>query len=196
MDLQQAKKQQQDLQKEAREVLKKLNLEKTFSKIGKVEYVGSLSYQLLVLRDIDINVFVIDPLKELDKINDAANSLIKNDAVRKISVLKHGYNYPPDEGKPLGIYVGIEVVHENNLWKIDSWFLTKKAAENEALGLKVLEATEQQHDLMLLLKAQLHEVNRYGPKKEYYSADIYRAVHFGDVSTIEELDAWHASKDS
>lgn len=195
MDLGQAKKQQEDLQKEAEELLASLDLTDLFSNIGEVKIVGSMSYQLLVLRDIDLNIIVIDPLKEIDNVVKVAESLLKKDNVRKVTILKHGYNYPPDEGKPIGIYIGIQAIQNENLWKIDAWVLEEEKAKKMNLGFSVSELNQDQKDKILLLKAQLSEAGRYGPKHDYYSADVYRAVFFKDISTVEDLDLWSAKNE-
>jgi len=195
MDLRQAKKTQDELQKEATALLKSLDLQILFSSIGKLEIVGSMKYQLLVLRDIDLNIFVDDPLKEIDNIIKVTENLLKKDNVRKVTILKHGYNYPPDEGKPLGVYIGIQAIQNGNLWKIDAWMVEEEKAKGMDLGFNVPEASPEQKDKMLLLKVQLNEAGRYGPKHDFYSADIYRAVFFGNVSTVEELETWTAKKE-
>lgn len=188
MDLAKAKSQQEELQQEAMQLLEALQLQSHYSQIGELHKTGSYSYGLMVVRDIDFDVFVDNSLQELDKIGNLATKLLNNDLVRKISVVKNGYNSPPDAGKPVGIWIGIQSVFNKNLWNMDIWVVQREQAEAINLGFDMQQITQEQKDTMLLLKAQLQEQNRYGHKNDYYSADIYKAVYFGNVKTIEELD--------
>lgn len=77
------------------------------------------------------------------------------------------------------------------VWNIDTWILTKEAAEAVPLGFDVNKLSMEQKDKILLIKAQLNELGKYGRKSTYYSAEIYKAVVESGVSAAQQFENWH-----
>lgn len=188
MNLRDALKQQDILHAEAHDVIEQLNLKAKFSTIGDLIEKGSFSYKLMVVPDIDFNIYVEDPLIYIPKISPVVSSFLENKLVEKVSVVKSGYVRPPAEGKPQGIWIGIQAVFNNRMWNTDIWILSRSQHDDTPLGVDMHSITEEQRNLILELKATLHEQGRYGHKNEFYSADIYKAVCLHGAVSIEDLE--------
>lgn len=190
MTLEEAKRQQKVLQDRATELLENYQIKELFSRVGELTIVGSYSYGLMVIPDIDFNIYCENPLAFNDQISDLVNVLLKKEGVVKVSIAKSGFFMPPDDGKPKGIWIGINILFKEKIWNIDTWVLRKEEAEAVPLGFSVNDLSQELRDKILLLKAELNAQNKYGRKKSFYSAEVYKAVVEANVSTVNELEDW------
>lgn len=191
MTLEEAKKQSKVLHDTATELLDTYQIKDLFTPIGDLTTVGSYSYGLMVIPDIDFNIYCKDPTVFNDQISNIVNILMKKEGVVKVSVVKSGFYVPAEDGKPKGIWIGINIFFKEKIWNIDTWILQKAEAEAVPLGFDVDKLSQAQKDRILLLKAQLNEQGKYGRKSTYYSAQVYKAIVNGNISTVEELENWN-----
>lgn len=123
-------------------LLKKSNLINKLSKYGEVSLTGS--YNLDLMMDGDIDIFIIDR-----NINKEKSISILNDLI--IDGYFNGYFYydwtkRKHKGFPKGYYIGLKTNFKNIKWKIDIWLITDiyKPAEK----------------LMNFVRANLNEKNK------------------------------------
>lgn len=186
MTLDEAQKQQTILQQQGQELLNTFDLVSLYAQLGKVQIVGSFKYGLMVLPDVDINVTVENPQSKLPNIAELSKRLTSVDGIIKVSVYKNGFYTDPEPGKPIGIWLGLTIFFASQKWNIDTWFVPPD--ENMSLETTLVNLPQAQKDTILLLKAQLRELGRYGRKKDFYSHQIYTAVLDQNAQTIEDLE--------
>lgn len=173
--------QQEELQKEARELLEKINLIKFLSRFGGIEIGGSLDSGLMTWRDIDLGV-----------ISDDINDENYWEIVKYVYYLEDYYHslYIQDFRKsvnpasPKGLYIGLKIKYLDNFWKIDIWYVKprKKGDENFNDFLKA-NLNGGNKKIILSIKSQVHENPKY--RKDFYSVDIYNAVIRENVRDLE-----------
>jgi|SRR5438309_5512697 len=187
MTLEEAKKTAALLKADAEELLEKFEIKKHLRALGEVEIRGSVLYDLMVRYDLDFNIYSDDP--KIEKAAEVAKGLTTVPEMYGVQVNSH-FVVPPPLGKPKGIYLGIKPYFKGNVWIIDGWYLKREDALDQIeFGPGWWkEVSVEQKDSMLLLKANLNEQGRYA--KEFFSAEIYRAVKDDGVRSIEELENW------
>ena len=187
MTLEEAKRNAAQLKADAEELLEKFKIQHHLRPLGEVELRGSALHDLMVRYDLDFNIYSDDP--KIEKAAEVAKGLMTLPDMAGVQVNNH-YVVPPTPGKPVGIYIGIKPYFKGNVWIIDGWYLKREDVLNQvAFGAAWWkEVRPEQKDTMLLLKATLHEQGRYA--KEFFSADVYRAVNDDGVKTIEDLEVW------
>lgn len=109
MTLSEAKKQQSVMQYRATTLLKDYKIKDLFSSIGDLVSVGSYSYGLMVIPDIDFSIYCENPLVFNEKVVSITNILMDKSGVTKISISKSGLYMPSEDGKPKGIWIGINI---------------------------------------------------------------------------------------
>lgn len=116
MDLEKISK---EIKKEAELFLKDFCLIDMLSKYGEVVVRGS--YELDLMMDGDIDIYVIN--KKLDKklAISALNEFVSKDEFRGYFF----YNFVKrrKKGFPKGYYIGIKTKYKNRKWKLDIWFM-------------------------------------------------------------------------
>lgn len=190
MKLEEARRDAQALADEATLMLRQFEIPQQLAVLGEVEQRGSTVHDLMVRRDVDFNVYSEAP--RLESAADLARRLLSIPDMYSVQVNNLLLVQPPP-GMPRGIYIGIKPLVRGSVWTIDAWYLRKQDALDQVeFGSEWWRiVTPSQRDTMLLLKAILNEQGRYG--KEFLSAEIYRAVRDGGVSTVADLERWHAS---
>src|SRR3989344_7925605 len=122
-------KKQEDLQKEAHEVLAKLDLLNILPIYGKPEIVGSLATGLMTWRDIDIEV-----VKEIDekKYWEVVKKIFHTPDYKRTFVIDFRKSVNPNTPKGLHICItDYDFKKDGNLWKIDIWFLPPRKPNEE-----------------------------------------------------------------
>lgn len=190
-------KQEEKLQKEAKEVLNKLDLIKLLSKYGQPEIVGSLALGLMTWRDIDLEIIC----EKLDRnfITEIATYLIKQPSRRVDLTIADNSDQFSSSG-PKSLYIGFkyfgdelepnEIYGSNpKAWKIDMHFLliddVRAIKKTKELDSKL---TEQTREIILKIKNIL--ASNPGYRKEITSLDIYTAVLDYNVKNITNFKSY------
>lgn len=174
---------QNQLQKEAKQVLEDLKLLSFLSTFGKPELVGSIVTGLMTWRDIDMSIIVEPKEEDMWAI---AQYIFKQE--NTYSVWVADYRIRVDSPFPKGLYVGVKYKKpEGEIWKIDIWLkqdVKDIQATNELM--KKLDATNR--EIILQIKHQVADHPKY--RKEIFSTDIYTAVLEKGVRNIEEFTSY------
>lgn len=179
------------LRDEATRLLEATALESALRVFGKPKIGGSYSYDLLVDRDIDIDVWLPNG-KELSyelRAKFAATMLRQIHQMRGLSVADV-YHFPNGAKHAVdGIWFGLDILSDvsGERWNIDVW-LMKHDGKNEANG----ELTERLHHLTeeertVILAIKREALKRGEKEKGSTSVDIYQAVLNDGVSTYSEF---------
>src|SRR3989344_4441945 len=145
-------KQQDELQKEAYEVLEKLDLLNILSIYGKPEIVGSLATGLMTWRDIDLEV-----IKEIDedKYWEVVKKIFHTPDYKRTFVIDFRKSVNPNTPKGLHICItDYDFKKDGNLWKIDIWFVDRKDGEQTFTYWLKNKITDGNRPIMLSLKTE------------------------------------------
>lgn len=172
------------LQEQARRVLRERSVLALAKKLGETAIVGSLSYELMVRRDIDLCVRLPTRGARDGFIALGADLTSALTAHRSLYIDCNRYKVGPF-GDENGLYVGIEFLYCHGTWKLDIWgesgrrFDQNVAYSNHwAVHLKNCDRRR-----LLLLKA-------WAAKQVGYSSEaVYEAATHG-IYRRNEFKAW------
>lgn len=182
------------LKLEANKVLSELDLIDTLQKVGEPNLVGSIVLDLMVYKDIDIEV-IVDPLNR-KSISQVISNLASKDSRRiDFSVINNTSDiklkFP--EGVYLGIkyHLGLDWISNfsgnENTWKIDIWFVKKENARSlKTTEMIKSQLTEQNKKIILEIKNSLYKEEGY--RKVFTALDIYKAVLEERVGSVTEFN--------
>lgn len=188
--------QSEELVLEGRELLKSLKLEEVLSQYGKVTIDGSLSYELMVLPDIDIGVWCQAP--SIAAAQQVADYLKSQSNVQHVDVADTLSTPSAIPHHPDGIYLGIKALSRARTWNIDVWFLQpgREARLPDLAEDWYKHLSRHQKETILSLKQALVEAGEYGTSMQSPTAlngvDVYRGVVLGGVDSVGELRDWLA----
>jgi len=175
---------QNKLQKQAFEVIEKLDLNNILGKYGQFSLVGSIEYGLMTWRDVDANLAMpADPTdNEYWEIVKAIFSLPK---VKLLTLADNRQQIETD--RPKSMYLGIKYKdHENNIRKIDIRLLAKESITTDRIAQLVKDKiTEELRETILQIKSQVHDNPKY--HKTFSSVDIYEAVLLSGVKDLSDF---------
>ncbi|MBD3250761.1 MAG: hypothetical protein GF381_04320 [Candidatus Pacebacteria bacterium] len=180
-------KKQEALQKQAFEVIAKLNLREILGKYGEFELVGSIEYGLMTWRDIDANlIFEKDPSDgEFWKI---VKQLFASPEVKSLTIVDN--RNQTEENRPRSMYVGIK--HKDNrgeTWKIDLRLIARDQVTTDKISKLINEKiTEETRKIILKIKSQVHDNSKY--HIVFSSVDIYEAVLLKEVSNLSGFEEY------
>lgn len=173
---------QNKLQKQAFEVIEKLDLNNILGKYGQFSLVGSIEYSLMTWRDIDANLAMQnDPTdSEYWDIVEAIFSLPK---VKLLTLADNRQQVEAD--RPKSMYLGIKYEdNENNIWKIDIRLLARESITTDKVAQLIKEnITEESRIAILQIKSQVCDNPKY--HKAFSSVDIYEAVLLSGVKDMD-----------
>lgn len=169
----------------ANQIIKDSNLIHTLNKIGKVHFVGSYSYNLMIENDIDI--YVVNKKININSAVSTLNEIFLNKYFYYTSLINH--NKFPQKGFPKGYYLGLKHIQNNKKWKIDIWLLkstnSKDFIKKAWFDQKLKHITQRQKQQILKLK-YISYINEIRAKHSIRSTDIYEAVLNNKVNKIEK----------
>lgn len=178
------------LQARSSELLEYFNILPTLAKMGEVWSIGSYSYRLMQVPDIDFKIFC-QPLdaRAIRKLGEVMSARADVIGLRLLDFTKQ-----PESDRP-GIYLNLYPQFAGELWKLDLLFLPleRKPDAPDALTEQLQSMPAEQRDLVLRLKAELLEAGRYAQPTVFHNAslvhgvDVYRAVLAG-ARSVDELD--------
>ena len=168
-------------QRIAEHILRELDLVNQWNRFGTCHLVGAVAYGLVVVPDIDMEIFCPEP-----RIEDGFE-IIRSCALHPRVIRTRFWNAlgPPHHG----LYWRVDYEYEGEEWKIDMWSM----ADSYSLpcGTHLTEPmirvlTPESRETILSLK----EAVCADDALECPSIQIYRAVLDYDVRTVDELKEW------
>jgi len=183
------------LRKEAKLILNNLDLIKILKKISEPKIVGSLAYNLMLTRDIDIHAYVNE--FSIEKILNLLPQLAILPTIRKVQFSNYR-EFRKDHRKdrigfPHGYYIGIHSMQNHNEWKIDIWFI-KKGEDKSFYNPKLKNLSSKQREIILNLKNSYLGKNGY--KKGLLSIDFYKAVLDFGVKNKKDFENYIKNKEN
>lgn len=184
---------QDQLQKEAQEVLKELDLLPLLSKYGIPKIIGSMDLGLMTRRDIDIEVIFKDFGKR--ELNQIVQTILEKPLPR-IDLTIMDNSDKKNVEIPRGFFLWIKYSGNSELiniynnksiaWPIDCWFLKEEDAEAGNATREIKEKlTSENRKIILEIKSSL--MNNPDYKGKFSGLDIYRAVLDKNIKTKEEF---------
>lgn len=183
MSLTQSETKQVELQKEAHELLRQLDLINVLSEYGEVFIAGSLVTNLMTWPDIDIEV-ITDTLPDRAAIGKLAAKLFANPDNERMVLLDNTQGFNPHYKS------GVHLMFEQKKWKVDIWFFlpTEQNTGREYAAWLRKNLTEDKRRIILAIKEQITSNPKY--RKEIFSVDIYEAVIKEDVKDLEGFEKY------
>jgi len=171
----------------ANEILAKTNAIEIFSKLGKVEIIGSLRLKLMYRLDIDL--VVISEKIEKTKAQKITKQFLDTGIFQTVTLAD--YQTFPAYNMPLGFYWELTITHQNKNWKFDVWYLRpeEKYTDMFLSSIKKFESAlvknPEKAEIILKIKEAYFDGVKY--KDKVKSVDIYTAVLENGVNNVEEF---------
>ena len=182
-------KKSEDLCKTANEILAKTNAVEIFSKLGKVEIIGSLRLKMMYRLDIDL--LVISEKIEKTEAQEITKHFLDMGIFQTVALAD--YQTFPAYDMPLGFYWELIIPYENKNWKFDVWYLKpeEKYTDMVLSSIKRFESAlaknPEKSETILKIKEAYFDGVKYRDKVK--SFDIYTAVLENGVNSVEEFTA-------
>lgn len=174
-------KQQDELQKEGKQLLEKIGLLEFISRFAKPEIVGSMASGLMVWPDIDLEL-VVDRFNDEDYWETVKFMFYIKEIYHSIYIQDFRKSQNPNT--PKGLYIGTKIENEGKEWKIDLWFILPhiKGLENMNEWIKG-KLNDENRAIILNIKSELYKNIKY--TKDFFSIDIYKAVINNGVQDLD-----------
>lgn len=180
------------LKKTADLLLGRTGLIELLEKYGSVYKMGS--YQLDLMVDGDIDIYVIDNQFSKERTIKCLNDLISKNSFR--GYLFYDFVHRRKKGFPKGYYIGLKTRHGSKKWKIDIWFMKTMDGISSRFMKKVIsELNDERRNKILELKKTVKD-----EKIDLPSFVIYNAVIEGAVDNMKKLikfaskEGYHVSR--
>jgi len=173
----------------ANEILAKTNAIEIFSKLGKVEIIGSLRLKMMYRLDIDL--LVISEKIEKTEAQEITKHFLDMGIFQTVALAD--YQTFPAYDMPLGFYWELIIPYENKNWKFDVWYLKpeEKYTDMVLSSIKRFESAlaknPEKSETILKIKEAYFDGVKYRDKVK--SFDIYTAVLENGVNSVEEFTA-------
>ncbi|HVZ66837.1 MAG TPA: hypothetical protein VG917_01115 [Patescibacteria group bacterium] len=174
---------QEDLQKEAHEVLDKLDLLNILSRYGPPQIVGSLATGLMTWKDIDIEI--VGPIDE-EKYWKVVKKIFHTPGYKRTFVIDFRKSVNPNTPKGLHICITDYSLREGeDPWKMDIWFVDRNEGEITFHDWIKDKISDENKPYLLSLKKEARKYPNYG--KDIFSIDVYKAVIEHNAKNIEDF---------
>ncbi|WP_085787351.1 hypothetical protein [Ketogulonicigenium robustum] len=185
---------QSQLQIEADEVVRVLDLDALLGKIGRPIRVGSSAMGLMVRRDIDITVVCSelneDTLAVFSAI--AAQMISRTDCVMAVRFRNDtgDWNMEPEK-YPDGHYLGLSVrMPDQHTWAVDIWVVDEPEKQPDIQHLTTLLPRLSEADREAILAIKLVLAAPSPGAAQIPSALVYGAVMDQGIRTYQEFEHW------
>ena len=178
-----------DLYKAGEKILYKEGLFKLFQDFGETEIIGAYDLGLLVNPDIDISILV--PNYDIDRYFDLCKEIAKQFKPLKIKYIDQKLaNWDPPYNT--GLYLGIELIRDKTLWKIDVSFFTPDLFKGRIKYHNDFKniLTDGNKEIIIKIKQSIYK------SPNYKSIDVYNAVIKDNVKNLEEFLVWYRQNNS
>ena len=180
-------KQQEELQRAARELVEKSELLPLLRKLGEPIQTGSSMTGLMVYPDIDFAVLSSEP--DLQAAIDLVPVLTRKLHASHVQVT----DFAKDSSESAAYYVGIMFPFQGTSWHIDATVSRKDGSDPSDAYKYLLDISSEQRGTILKLKKELIDTKRYAgsrsqPPFTFRSLHLYEGVIKGGAKTIKELE--------
>ena len=164
-------------------LIEDLELVRRWSEVGRVELVGAVAYDLVVSRDVDMEVFT----RGTPRIRDGFRVLAE--LAEQPTVTKARFTNALD-AEDQGLYWQLRCrADDGDEWKVDVWTLDENhpgpLSTSLVAAMRAAVGDDQRRHILTLKEARLA-----GALRGVASIDIYRAVLDGGATTAEEVEAF------
>jgi hypothetical protein len=182
MDIDELIVQEEELQRQAHEVLDALNLLHFLSKYGRPKIVGSVALGLMTWQDIDIDLEITGEIREED-FWQTAQYLLAQDEITLVTLVDNRKMI--DKNRPPSMYIGGRYqADEGTIWKLDIRFVSEPhAMAQRYVDNKSSKLTDGRRRAILSIKHVVAQDPRY--RTEISSVDIYEAVLDKGITDLE-----------
>ena len=185
---------QHELQAEAKEVAKQLELDDLLTSAGKPVRVGSAALGLMAWRDLDITV--VCPKLHLNTASRIGAEFMVREGVREVRFLNDSGAWNVDPEYPDGLYLGIKYrLREGHDWNLDIWFVDEPERQPDLAHLKSMPERLRPELRESILNIKHSWVSRPEYGKTVRSYDIYKSVLDDGVRTPDQFQEWLACRE-
>ena len=177
-----------NLREEASKVLNKEGLLTLLQDYGDTRVIGSYTLDTMTWRDIDISMKLPDA-KDVMLFFTIGKGIAKMFQITKMSFSNHYIrNFP---GYDHGLYWGIQLLYDQQEWKIDLWGYGETDYEKHMSEFDDLHEQLQQadRDAVLRIKYIISQHPEYRGDM-YNSMKVYQAVIEDKITSVEEFNMW------
>lgn len=167
------------VKKEADLLLKRTKLLSLLRKYGEIFIRGS--YELDLMIDGDIDIYIIAKQYNKNSAADLLNDLIIGNAFR--GYMFYDFVKRRKKGFPKGYYIGLKTRTASRKWKIDIWFIKSMDNYSDRFMKKISQdLNREKRNIILKLKKIIKDQQIDLP-----SSFIYKAVLQGGATNINQL---------
>lgn len=174
------------IKKEANLLLKKTSLINLLKQYGDVFIRGS--YELDLMIDSDIDIYVINKNLNKDLSLSALNELIRKNNFK--GYIFYDFIKHQKKGFPKGYYIGLKTRFKNKKWKVDVWFMNSMDKASDKFIKKILLALDDKNRIKILKLKNLVKIN----KLKIASYLIYMAVIKNNIKDLNSLKLFANNK--
>lgn len=186
-------KKQRELQAEANEVAKQLELDDLLTPAGEPIRVGSSALGLMAWRDLDITVAC--PKLHINTVSRIGAEFMVREGVREVRFVNDSGVWNVDPMYPDGLYMGIKYrLREGHDWNLDIWFVDEPERQPDLAHLKIMPERLRPELRASILNIKHSWVSRPEYGKTVKSYDIYKSVLDDGVRTPDQFLEWLAKK--
>ncbi|MFS8051025.1 hypothetical protein [Rhizobium sp. BR 314] len=186
---------QRQLQAQADQVVRALQLNECFSVLGQPVRVGSSAMGLMVRRDIDITVICAkldaDALEAFSALGAGFMRMTEQVVAVRFRNDCGQWNREPEK-YPDGLYLWLSVQGpDRTMWTIDIWLVDQPERQPDIAHVRTLipRLTDGDRETILRIKTALAEAPQNGASIP--SALVYEAVMDHGIDTIAEFENWY-----
>ncbi|MFJ6325519.1 MULTISPECIES: hypothetical protein [unclassified Rhizobium] len=189
---------QRELQAQADQVVRMLQLNERLSALGQPVRVGSSAMGLMVRRDIDITVICdkldADALDAFTALGTCFMRMTEQVVAVRFRNDCRQWNREPEK-YPDGLYLWLSVqAPDQTMWTIDIWLVDQPGRQPDIAHLKTLmpRLTDGDRETILRIKTVLAESPQNGASIP--SALVYEAVMDNGIDTIAGFENWYRER--
>lgn len=154
---------------------------------GPVEIVGSYASNLMTWRDIDLQ-FPLETTDDKQILFKIAKDIGVTFAVKRLVFNNHRLR---DESPfDYGLYLGTQLIHENQHWKVDLWCVEPEHFERSMAEHRSQITALKNIDRAAILALKFALIERGDYRNTVWSVDLYNAMLEDGVRTTEDFDVW------
>ncbi len=181
--------QARDLREEAHRLLYDEGLFPLINCVGPACVLGSFALDLMTWRDIDISVRLSHE-KDISTLFDLGREIANKFAATTMRFSNQFIR--PDVPFDHGLFWGIRLLHAGQTWEIDLWGYGDDAYQAHMQDFDELRSQLQDADRIAILRIK----NDVCWRPQYHSMDVYEAVAWHQIRTVEESDEWQLRRTS
>ena len=176
-----------DLKEEGRKILEDEGLLEILNRYGETKVVGSYDLDLLIKPDIDISICVKE--FDIDKYFALCAEITKKLKPSRVKYLDQSIKklpFPFEEG----YYLGLHILRNDIQWKIDGWVFNPKVFKERVDFHNEIKKRINSTNRQILLSIKKEICN----SPSYISVDLYYAVLFDNITSINSFYDWYRNK--